>query len=78
VNALVMTPRELERVLDEMIEAQRRRLLELARRLEPDLTPEDLLQPHNHSRIAASPEFNYEDGILAGYLAIRAALRANQ
>jgi hypothetical protein len=70
--------RDVEPLLDEMIESQRARLLAIARRIEPDLTPEDLLQPHNHPRIAGSPEFNFEDGILAGYLAIRAALRANR
>jgi hypothetical protein len=73
-----MTSVELERVVDEMIDGQRKRLLELARRIEPDLTPEDLLQPHNHPRISAHAEFNYEDGILAGYLAIRAAFRAKR
>jgi hypothetical protein len=73
-----MTPSEQENLLDEMIEAQRKRLRELARRIAPELTPEDLLQPHDHPRIARDPEFNYEDGILAGYLAIRAALRASR
>jgi hypothetical protein len=73
-----MTPSERDNLLDEMIDAQRKRLSELARRIAPELTPEDLLQPHDHSRIASDPEFNYEDGILAGYLAIRAALRASR
>ena len=69
---------EIDRLLEEMIETQRSRLLWIARRIEPSLTPEDLLQPHNHPRLAASPEFHFEDGILAGYLAIRAALRARR
>jgi hypothetical protein len=69
---------EIDGLLAEMIDAQRARLLDLARRLEPSLTAEDLLQPHNHPRLAASPEFHFEDGILAGYLAIRAALRARR
>jgi len=69
---------EIEGLLDQMIRTQRARLLDLARRLEPSLTGEDLLQPHNHPRLAASPEFHFEDGILSGYLAIRAALRASR
>jgi len=73
-----VSPEEIERLLDEMIESQRRRLVALARRIEPDLTPEDLLQPHDHPRLSAHPEFQYEDGILAGYLAMRAALRAHR
>ena len=73
-----MTLEEIDSLLDQMIETQRFRLLAIARRIEPSLTPEDLLQPHNHPRLAASPEFSFEDGILAGYLAIRAALRASR
>lgn len=68
----------IERLLEEMIAAQRERLLALARRLGPELGPDDLLQPHDHPALAASPDFNFEDGILAGYLALRAALRANR
>jgi len=69
---------DIESLLDEMIASQRARLLKIARRIEPSLTPEDLLQPHNHPRLAGSPEFNFEDGTLAGYLAVRAALRASR
>jgi hypothetical protein len=66
----------VERLLDEMIATQRDRLAELARRIEPSLGPDDLLQPHDHPALAASADFNFEDGVLAGYLALRAALRA--
>jgi hypothetical protein len=67
-----------ELLLEEMIDAQRARLLEIARRLDSSTTPEDLLQPHDNPRLAASSEFHYEDGVLAGYLAVRAALRARR
>jgi hypothetical protein len=69
---------ELDRLLEEMIADQRQRLLALARRIAPELGPDDLLQPHDHPLLAASPDFNFEDGILAGYLAFRAALRASR
>jgi hypothetical protein len=69
---------DFERLLEEMIDAQRRRLFALARRIEPGIAPEDLLQPHDVPRIAGSADFQFEDGILAGYLAIRAALRARR
>ena len=71
-------PSEIETFLDEMIAAQRQRVIDLARRLEPKLGPDDLLQPHDHPALAASPDFNFEDGVLAGYLAVRAALRASR
>jgi hypothetical protein len=69
---------DLDLLLERMIADQRHRLLALARRLEPEVGPDDLLQPHDHPRLAASPDFNFEDGILAGYLAFRAALRASR
>ncbi|HEY6066578.1 MAG TPA: hypothetical protein VIY96_10495 [Thermoanaerobaculia bacterium] len=69
---------DLDDLLERMIADQRERLLLLARRLEPDLGPDDILQPHDHPSLAASPDFNFEDGILAGYLAFRAALRASR
>ena len=68
----------VDALLEEMIAAQRRRLLELARRIDPALTPEDLLQPHDHPRLSASSDFQFEDGMLAGYLAVRAALNARR
>jgi hypothetical protein len=67
-----------EDLLEAMSQQQRQKLLALARRLVPELTAEDLLQPHNHPTIAAHPDFNFEDGILAGYLAALAALRAQR
>lgn len=73
-----MDPGELESLLEEMIQCQRDRLLALALRLAPGITAEDLLQPHDHPGLAANPDYNFEDGILAGYLAIRAALRARR
>lgn len=73
-----MSEPSLDRLLEEMVAAQRARLLALARRILPNATPEDLLQPHDHELLAANPQFNFEDGILAGYLAVRAALRANR
>jgi hypothetical protein len=67
-----------DRLLEEMIVQQRRRLLDIARRIDPGITADDLLQPHDHPKISAHPDFNFEDGILAGYLAVRAALRASR
>ena len=66
----------LERLLEEMIAQQRARVLQHARRLNPQLTDDDVQQPHDFPELAGSPEWNYEDGLLAGYLAVQAALRA--
>ncbi len=65
-------------LIDEMIEGQRGRVKDIARRIDPSLSSDDLMQPHDHPGVADNPDFQFEDGILAGYLAVRAALRARR
>ncbi len=69
----------LDHLLTQMIEQQERKVLQLARQIVPDLTPEDLRNPQDFRDLARDPEFNYEDGVLAGlrsaHMAIRAELR---
>jgi hypothetical protein len=67
---------EVEKVLEELIVGQRKRVLEHARRLNPRLTDDDVQQPQDFAELAGSPEWNYEDGILAGYQSVQAAVRA--
>jgi hypothetical protein len=67
---------EVASVLEELIAHQRRRVLEHARKLDGRLTDDDVQQPQDFPVLAGSPEWNYEDGILAGYLAAQSAIRA--
>jgi len=62
--------------LQEMIEFQREKLLKLAREILPDATPEDLRNPQDFPDLVKDPLFNYEDGLLAGYLAVKIAMRS--
>ena len=70
---------EADRVLSELIAQQEQKLRAYAARIDPRLTPDDLLQPHDFPALARDPGFNYEDGVLAGlrsaHMAIRAELR---
>jgi hypothetical protein len=68
----------MESLLEEMISSQQERLHALAARIAPHLTDDDLLQPHDHPEIRNHPDFQFEDGILSGYLSVRAALRASR
>jgi hypothetical protein len=68
----------IEDLLEELITGQRARLLGIAQRIDPEITADDLLQPHDHAGLAGHPDYQFEDGILAGYLAVRAALRAKR
>ena len=71
-------PLDVESLLEEMISSQQRRLRDLAARIAHHLTEDDMLQPHDHAEIANHPDYQFEDGILSGYLAVRAALRASR
>ncbi len=62
--------------LQEMIEFQREKLLKLAREILPDVTPEDLRNPQDFPDLVKDPLFNYQDGLLAGYLAVQIAMRS--
>ena len=63
-------------LLEELIAQQRAKVLRLAREAVPDITPDDVLNPHDFPALKAHPTFEYEDGILAGYLAAQTAIRA--
>jgi len=67
---------EADALFEELIEAQRGKLLALARRIDPSLVADDLLQPHDHARLASHPAYQFEDGLLAGLLSARAAFAA--
>jgi hypothetical protein len=69
----------LDGLLNQLIEQQHEKVLQLARQLVPNLTPEDLRNPQDFPRLSRDPEFNYADGVLTGLrsalIAVRAELR---
>jgi hypothetical protein len=67
---------EVEQLFEELIAHQRRKVLEAARRLNPQLTEDDIQQPQDFAELAGDASWNYEDGILAGYLSAQMAVRA--
>ena len=54
---------------------QANKVIELARRLLPHLTAEDIRNPHDFPDLD-DPDWQYEDGVLAGIQSVRIALRA--
>lgn len=73
-----MTPADwdaMEKLVTDMEELQRRKVLELARRLRPDLTPEDVRNPHDFPELD-DKDWHYEDGVLTGIQSVASALRA--
>jgi hypothetical protein len=62
-------------LLETMEAAQRQKVIELARRLHPGLTAEDIQNPHDFPDLD-DPDWHFEDGQLAGIQAVLFALRA--
>jgi hypothetical protein len=66
---------ELEALLARMEAHQKRKVVDLARRLKPGLTAEDIQNPHDFPELR-DPDWHYEDGILTGIQSVASALRA--
>jgi len=66
----------LDRLFDQMIAQQRRKVLRLAREVVPNIGPEDVLNPHDFPELKAHPTFELEDGLLSGLVAAHIAVRA--
>ncbi len=68
---------EAERLVCEIESSQRRKVLDLARRLRPGLTHEDIGNPHDFPELG-DPDWQYEDGMLAGVQSVLVAVRARK
>lgn len=65
-----------EKIVDELIDQQKKKLLSHARRIIPYITPEDIMQPNDFPELENHPPFRYEEGILDGMQAMKAAFLA--
>ncbi len=66
---------EVEALVRELEELQRGKVLDLARRLRPGLTLEDVQNPHDYPELDDA-DWQYQDGILTGIQSVLAAIRA--
>ncbi|MCC7537344.1 MAG: hypothetical protein IT379_14070 [Deltaproteobacteria bacterium] len=73
-----MKAEEIVALLESLVPGQEARVLALARRLRPDVTVEDVKNPHDFPELD-DRDFQFEDGKLAGLwtaiYAVRAELR---
>jgi hypothetical protein len=69
-------PAAIEETLEAMIAFQRTKVAAEGNRIDPRLTPDDLLMASDFPALAGDPRFNYEDGILTGLLEAQIALRS--
>lgn len=65
----------IEKELVAIEELQTKKVLDLARRLKPGLTMEDVQNPHDFPELG-DPDWHYADGILTGTKSVTSALRA--
>jgi hypothetical protein len=66
----------VEELLQEMISFQDRKLAKYARSIIPNLTDEDILQPHDFPLLDKNIRFQYEDGQLASLRGVLLAFRS--
>ena len=63
-----------KQLLEEMIKYQEEKVLKIAREIVPNVTLEDIRNPQDFPTLHNNIIFNFEDGILTGYLSIKTAL----
>jgi len=68
---------EIDDLLNRAIEAQRKHVFEIAREIDPCIAPEDLWNPQDLPVVVRDARWNYEDGVLAGWLSAQMAIRAH-
>jgi hypothetical protein len=68
---------EFEALVADVEGLQLRKVVDLARRLRPGLTAEDIRNPHDFPELQDA-DWQYEDGVLAGIQTVLAAIRARQ
>src|SRR5882672_9299480 len=67
----------IEELVTELEDLQRRKVIDLARRLRPGLTLEDVRNPHDFPELG-DPDWQHADGVLTGIQSVLAAVRARQ
>lgn len=66
----------LERLFDTMVTQQQQKVLRLAREAVPNITPEEVRNPHDFPELKAHPTFEFEDGLLSGLISAQIAVRS--
>jgi hypothetical protein len=69
--------RNVEELVAEIEVLQQAKVLDLARRLRPGLTLEDIVNPHDFPELADA-DWQFEAGMLAGVQSVLAAVRARR
>ncbi|HEX8536734.1 MAG TPA: hypothetical protein VF664_04670 [Cystobacter sp.] len=64
------------KLFEQMLTQQRAKVLRLAREVVPNITPEELRNPHDFPKLKEHPTFEFEDGLLSGLISAQMAIYA--
>ncbi len=67
---------EREKLFEELIQMQRKKMLKLAQIIVPGVVEDDLLQPFDFPDLENHAPFRYEEGVLEGFLTAQMAINA--
>ncbi len=65
----------IEQLVEEMVNQQKVKVQNVANMINPRVTREDILNPQDFPELKFDPQFNYEDGLLSGIIAVQTAIR---
>ena len=68
---------DVEALLVQMEDLQIRKVFDLARRLKPGITHEDMRNPHDFPELG-DLDWHFEDGVLSGIQGVLSAIRAKR
>lgn len=66
----------MEALFERMVTQQQKKVLRLAREAVPNITPEEVRNPHDFPELKAHPTFEFEDGLLSGLVSAQVAVRS--
>jgi hypothetical protein len=66
----------LQKLLEEMINSQEKKLMAIAEKIRPNITSDDLLQPFDYKELDFHPLFRHEEGILEGLKMVDTAFKS--
>lgn len=65
---------KFEQLFEVMTEQQRRKLIKIAHAIRPNLSEDDLRDPHSIPDVTNKPHYAFEDGILSGIISAQMAI----
>jgi hypothetical protein len=67
----------LSELLSDLETLQEKKVIDLARRLKPGLTHDDIKNPHDFPELS-DPDWHYEDGVLTGIQSVKMAILSHR